>query len=90
MHAHGIQARCITRNSRLLRVYVPFFNIVFLDSLLYLNGSLSSLTKAFGLETVKGVNKMLIFDSGRIRTCARFRVMVQITIALTARPRCLL
>ena len=56
MHAHGIQARCITRNSRLLRVYVPYFNIVFLDSLLYLNGSLASLTKAFGLKVTKGVS----------------------------------
>lgn len=57
MHSHGIQTRTVTRNSKLLRVYIPFFNQVFLDSMLYLSGSLSSLTKAFGLKTVKGVSE---------------------------------
>jgi hypothetical protein len=53
-YRHGVAPKLVVRNMRILQLTIEKFNITFIDSLLYVSGSLDSLSKTFNLSGSKG------------------------------------
>ena len=54
LYKHGITPSIISRNMKILQITIRHFNISFIDSMLYISGSLDQLSKTFKLESQKG------------------------------------